>query len=569
MILFTSLMPKVISKDFLRIIVIIGLFKSQLLIAGGGPVNSNQFDSIGNLYIISIGINKYPEPYIFRFCESDAKDLTHKIKDDFINLDFSDTNKARKIIDHTLLTYGSTKSNIKLVFDSVAKAAKPNDVFVFLFSGLTKESEKGDTYLIPYIDSSYNIEDSSYMFANAISTTLLSKWMESISAKQQLIISEAGNGREFGKNLISSLFESNPILAEDNNRQRIIITTSDLGYDGCLCTNSSHSSGPLALFLKSTRNIFDVFVDLDAYEFELRSIEMLCNPFENNKIYSRIYTENHYNFLRAKNSKFRGTPVETLESDNKLPVQYGPRTYALIIGTNQYGNNPDWLDLKNPINDALAVDSILKNKYGIETKVLENPTKDSLLWAIFSYKKILKPKDQFVIFIAGHGYYDPNYSDGFVVTTDAKPMETDLTRSSYLQMATLNRLLDNLPSKQVFCILDMCFGASFDINARDLAVNRYASNQSDIELEEFIERKSQYFSRVFLASGKGSVPDFWSAEKNHSPFANKLLNSLSQTNDFTTPGRLFSAVEQNITEPVLKEFGKNESRGEFILRVWK
>lgn len=137
---------------------------------------------------------------------------------------------------------------------------------------------------------------------------------------------------------------------------------------------------------------------------------------------------------------------------------------------------------------------------------------------------------------------------------------------SYLQMASLHRILDHLPCKQVFAIFDVCFGGSFDQIAPDIELNSY--NQSaDINSVELMERKSAYHSRIFLASGQKTVPDYWGTNNAHSPFALKLIESLSTTTDFTSPGRLYKAVEGNATEPVLRRFGKHEERGDFILPV--
>ena len=48
-----------------------------------------------------------------------------------------------------------------------------------------------------------------------------------------------------------------------------------------------------------------------------------------------------------------------------------PKNYAIIIGTNDIGK-PDWGNLKNRVNDAKAVEAILKNKYNFEVKSMYN-----------------------------------------------------------------------------------------------------------------------------------------------------------------------------------------------------
>jgi len=54
---------------------------------------------------------------------------------------------------------------------------------------------------------------------------------------------------------------------------------------------------------------------------------------------------------------------------------------------------------------------------------------------------------------------------------------------------------------------------------------------------------------------------------NHSPFANKLITIFENEKSFLTPGKIYKYLEGNITEPVLKYFGKNETRSDFIIKA--
>lgn len=54
---------------------------------------------------------------------------------------------------------------------------------------------------------------------------------------------------------------------------------------------------------------------------------------------------------------------------------------------------------------------------------------------------------------------------------------------------------------------------------------------------------------------------------NHSPFADKLIKSLNSETDFINPSKIYSALEGNITQPFLKQFGKHDERGDFLLKV--
>ena len=136
-----------------------------------------------------------------------------------------------------------------------------------------------------------------------------------------------------------------------------------------------------------------------------------------------------------------------------------------------------------------------------------------------------------------------------------------------MQMASLNRIIDNIPAKNVFVIFDVCFGATFDLNAQDIDPNRYQKTDLDVSMAEFIDRQNEKTSRIFLASGRYEVPDYWSNSLNHSPFADKLINFLSSEDVFVSPGKLISIMEGNATAPILKQFGKHEAGADFLLPV--
>ena len=175
--------------------------------------------------------------------------------------------------------------------------------------------------------------------------------------------------------------------------------------------------------------------------------------------------------------------------------------------------------------------------------------------------------DQFLFFIAGHGYYSEEMSDGMVVCKESNELEEDYDKSSYLKMADLHRLLNTMPAKNVFAVFDVCFGATFDLFAKDIEVNNYNKLQLDIELEDFIKRKNSETSRIFMASGRYEVPDYWNDSDEHSPFASKLIKAFSEEKDFISPGKIFSYMHGNATEPLLKKFGNHKPRGDYLLKV--
>jgi hypothetical protein len=539
------------------------------LILNSFSFGKNRIDPIlgvGNtptVYVISIGINKY-EKLTFDYAVSDSKSIVEKIKNDSIENPYSNKRpktKYSRFSVYNLTDENATLPKIKNSLKEIITNAQDFDYFIFYFGGISFESKKnGFTYL-----ATYGWDLNLLNTANSFSLVELSQFLEQIKCKNQLIISEAGVGEKFSQDLIKNLFESNVLISANTTRNRIIITTNGFGIE-----SKEISGGYLVNYLKNNKiKILDVFKDINRFDFKLCKIE-IENQFKNNTEYrySAIYSENKYRQILLNNKTLsRGSNATDTRLEKKKENNTISKTHALLIATNNYESSKEWNTLKNPINDANSVAELLENKYNVTVSKQYNKSYKEVLEEIIRIKNVMNENDKFIFFVAGHGYYSDNLSDGFLVLKDSKETTDDFSLNSYLSMATLQRLLDNMPSKNIFAIFDVCFGLTFDPLSKDLALSDVKNISKDISLDEFITRKNEKISRIFLASGRYEVPDYWSNSLNHSPFADKLIKSLNSETDFINPSKIYSALEGNITQPFLKQFGKHDERGDFLLKV--
>jgi len=91
--------------------------------------------------------------------------------------------------------------------------------------------------------------------------------------------------------------------------------------------------------------------------------------------------------------------------------------FAIIIGNQSYGHLPK---LKTPIADAKAVNEILKNQYGFETKLLIDARRKDILSTINDFRKKLSSKDNLLIYYAGHGEFDKTADRSYWLPVDAQ-----------------------------------------------------------------------------------------------------------------------------------------------------
>ncbi len=240
------------------------------------------------------------------------------------------------------------------------------------------------------------------------------------------------------------------------------------------------------------------------------------------------------------------------------PVKKGT-DYALLIATNHY---KEWGGLVNPVPDAQAIEKDLKDLYGFHTELVTDPTRDQILDALRRYaKKPYGDGDQLLIWIGGHGNYDPVTRMGFVVPADARA--DDPNGSSLLSHSELRDRVDALPCRHILLLLDVCFGGTFDAA---IARGDRGGTYKEASPQEFVERKLKYMTRRYLTSGgKDFVPD--GDPGKHSPFAAKFLDALRSGADrdgILTFELLTEHLEKVIPEPRGGTFGNNEAGSDFL-----
>ncbi len=234
------------------------------------------------------------------------------------------------------------------------------------------------------------------------------------------------------------------------------------------------------------------------------------------------------------------------------------KDYALLFATDQYDN---WTDLVNPIDDARSIAKVLKEKYGFETEIVENPNLDDVFIKLVEYRlRKFKPQDQLLIFFAGHGYFDENFGEGFVVAKNS--LQNDKAKTSYISHNRLRGVIANIPSEHIFLAMDVCFGGTFD----PVIASARGSEAGETSDNEFLVRKLSQRTRKYLTSGgKEYVSD--GIPGKHSPFTLKILQALSEgggDDRIVTLSELKTYVEKLKPEPRLGSFGDDKPNSDFV-----
>ncbi|MBI5370649.1 MAG: caspase family protein [Sphingobacteriales bacterium] len=547
----------------------------------------------GAAWVLSIGINRYEGDMIgpLENCESDARSYNAFFRDQYTRL----TGMGSYYHEYVLLGKQATKPAIIEALKDIAGKAAPNDYFIFNFSGFSYpvlfDSVTKSTYFFPYDTLGFfkrmlNKEEASREKLNQqlVSLKALQEHIQLIPASNQLFISEAGNSDKFRVEFIRTLMQNSPTVTSILNKNRVIIVPNGYGLDVTYCRDSLIRKGPINYYITSpdsSLNIYDLFRTGPAAAgivYKLKNREMACQSAR--VAYFDIFFEQE--FLRQYKDIFgdeeavtRGLKVKPHELAKEVSGLEG-KHYALIIGTDHYRGR-GWNTLSNPVGDARAVAAELKDSYGFEVQLLEDKPMDSIYAALRNYYRIAKPGDQFVLYVAGHGDMDDELlDDGFIVCTDSKPVEEDPVRNSYISYTKLQKMLNNIPARQVLVLLDVCYGGVFDPNAFNKAKREgTAGTISNRNVLQFLKDKLPLRTRKFLSS-VGTEPAFDGKASKHSPFANLLLQVLRArgdgSNGLVTLSDIFRVLQTaSLNEtatlritPAMADFGNVDAFSEFI-----
>lgn len=208
------------------------------------------------------------------------------------------------------------------------------------------------------------------------------------------------------------------------------------------------------------------------------------------------------------------------------PVEYG-QYHALVIGINDYTS---LAKLKTALADARAVADMLRDNYGFNVRLLENPTRGQIINAFDRLREELIETDNLLIYYAGHGWLDREADRGYWLPKDARPDR----RSNWLSVSDISDTLRAVLAKHVMIVADSCFSGTLTRNASP-AIHR----------PDYLAKIATKKARVVLSSG-GLEPVQDSGGGRHSVFAKQFLFELWDNHKIIDGTRLFQKVRRGV-----------------------
>jgi hypothetical protein len=254
---------------------------------------------------------------------------------------------------------------------------------------------------------------------------------------------------------------------------------------------------------------------------------------------SRAYNEE---ISRLKSQQVQTVSLRSPDSapvSNALPAsapKMSPRElnlsgyYALIIGNDKYESLPS---LSSAVNDAHAVEKVLKEHYGFKTRLLVNATRADILTALNDYRQSLRERDSFLIYYAGHGELNERSLLGYWLPVNAKRDDT----TEWISDRMVTDQIGLMAARHIMVIADSCYSGAM---TRDSGVRLVATSGASAEVKR-LTKLALLPSRTVLTSG-GDAPVLDGGAGANSIFARALIDALSRNHGVLEGAALYDQV---------------------------
>jgi uncharacterized caspase-like protein len=484
-------------------------------------------DVPGRLFVLAIGINHYPEGGMISnqaYAEGDATAIAAVFAK-------QSQGAFTQVIAKLLRGSEATLAGIRNALHDIALHSGPNDTLVFYFagSGFHPQGSAQNDYAFTLSNSKItSLSD----LSGTLSSQELATLLYQIPTQKQIIILDSCDTKAALDAIREALDGAHsPGLQKINRRVALI------GVDGTAWEFPQVKHGLLTYCILQALN-GGADVDHTGLVSEGRlegyltwklpevaaSFGLVHQQGENLYGYSTLRDMVLEPAQTAKEAEAMRGSQAVPEPDSKDDPG---KDYALFVATDYYANG--WDALRNPVHDAHTIGQELIDQYGYDgthVSYLDNPTEDDFLTRIEDLHKIkFGAHDRLLIYFAGHGFTDPNASEGFAVFADTKLESDDPHHHTALAYGYLSDLLHQAPVNHILLIIDSCYGGNF---AR---TGDFSNLLANIQLptaprEELIVRAMEAKSRIYLASGDAHHAVSDGVNGQHSPFANALLNVL-------------------------------------------
>jgi len=280
-------------------------------------------------------------------------------------------------------------------------------------------------------------------------------------------------------------------------------------------------------------NHFTAVIDLYPGE---NTINVVAKTKSNRTIEQRYVVIREDESLASSQTRGGGDPLKGLNISKATPKIVTGKYFAFIIGIDKYTGH--WAPLQNAVNDAKAVESLLRSHYKFDEYITlfdYEATRTAILDKMEYMVNEIQSNDNLFIYYSGHGEFKQSLNKGYWVPIDSKKGSI----SEYISNSDIQTFLGGIKSKHTLLVSDACF--SGDI---------FRGNTVTIPFEN----SGTYYSKVYnkksrqaISSG-GIEPVMDGGREGHSVFNYYILKALNDNREKYFDS---SQLYENIKIPVI------------------
>ena len=222
------------------------------------------------------------------------------------------------------------------------------------------------------------------------------------------------------------------------------------------------------------------------------------------------------------------------------------RSWALIIGINDYENVPD---LHYAVEDALAIKNMLINEFNfsrnnVRVLIDKEATQSNINKEMSKLLKSAGVNDRVVFYFAGHGETEElgleEVATGFLMPSDA---DVENLYFSAIPMEDLRSVSKFSKAKHMLFLVDACYSGLAAVNTRGLSTNS----------PNYIDKITQENARQIITAGQKDEKVLEKDEWEHSAFTKNLISGLkdkkanSNGDDFITGSELGFYLQEKVS----------------------
>jgi uncharacterized caspase-like protein len=227
------------------------------------------------------------------------------------------------------------------------------------------------------------------------------------------------------------------------------------------------------------------------------------------------------------------------------PVAPVQRRFAVLVGNNTYAAPIP--PLETPVADVSQIASVLKTRFGFETRIVKDAGKAKIIEALNSVAAEAKPEDAVLLMYAGHGYLMDDIKMGYWIPVDASVK----TAQGWISNSDISKLLLAIRARQLILISDSCYSGS-------LTKEHKVAQAKEIKVEDILKQRS-----VMVFSSGADEPVSDDGKEGHSIFAWNLIKTLQTTGNLTAGAQIWNVVSKDVTKeyPQQPQYGAVVSAG--------